>query len=243
MARIGSRDSQKPRRVIGALSNWRNAIFSATDIVGTVAFFSGSSGRPKTLKRSKWSRLGLEVLVADEDLAKLDRTLAGERLHELALTVAGHAGDADDLTGLDLEIETGDGLAALVVFGEETGDLERHAALGGSCARCRRAHDGVSDHHRRHLARRDGADLAAADPRAASQHREVVAERLDLAKLVADHHDGDRIRVRHVAQQAEDLVRLARRQHRGRFVQDEESLVEIEELENFELLLLAGRHG
>src|SRR3984885_13491611 len=137
---------------------------------------------------------GLEVLVANEDLAKLDGTLAGERLDKLALAVAGHARDANDLTGLDLKIETGDGLAALVVLGEEPSDLKRNAALGRRCARCRRAHDGVSDHHRRHLSRRDGADLAAADSRAASQHREVVAERLDLAKLVADHHDGDRVR-------------------------------------------------
>ena len=52
VARIGSRDSQKPRRDIGALSKMRNAMFSATDMVGTEAFFSGSSGRPNTLKRS-----------------------------------------------------------------------------------------------------------------------------------------------------------------------------------------------
>ena len=69
----------------------------------------------------------LEVLVADQHLAELDRTLAGQRLDKLALAVAGHAGDADDLAGLDLEIEAGDGVAALVVLGEEAGDLERHA--------------------------------------------------------------------------------------------------------------------
>src|ERR1700677_3229092 len=116
---------------------------------------------------------GLEVLVADEDLAKLDGTLAGERLYKLALAVAGHARDANDLTGLDLKIETGDGFPALVVLGEKSGDLKRHTALRGSCARSRWAHNGVSDHHRRHFSRRDGADLAAADPGAASQHREV----------------------------------------------------------------------
>ena len=33
-------------------------MFSATDMFGTEAFFSGSSGRPNTLKRSKWSRVG-----------------------------------------------------------------------------------------------------------------------------------------------------------------------------------------
>ena len=33
-------------------------MFSATDMFGAEAFFSGSSGRPNTLKRSKWSRVG-----------------------------------------------------------------------------------------------------------------------------------------------------------------------------------------
>ena len=110
-------------------------------------------------------------------------------------------------------------------------------------ARRRGADDRVADHHRRHLAGRDRADLAAADPRSAPQHGEVVAERLDLAELVADHRDGDLAPVRHVAQEAEDFVGFARRQHRGRLVEDEKALVEIEELEDFELLLLAGRHG
>src|ERR1700691_3332694 len=123
---------------------------------------------------------GLEVLVADEDLAKLDGTLAGERLHELALAVAGHARNANDLTGLDLKIETGDGIPALVVFGEESSDLKRHAALRRGCARSRRAHDGVADHHRRPLSRRDGADFAPADRGAASNHREVGKKPLDL---------------------------------------------------------------
>ena len=53
LARIGSRDSQNPRREIGDLSKRRNAMFSATDMVGTVAFFNGSSGSPKILNLSK----------------------------------------------------------------------------------------------------------------------------------------------------------------------------------------------
>jgi hypothetical protein len=110
-----------------------------------------------------------EVPVADEDQAKLDRTLAGERLHEFALAVAGYARNADDLVGLNLKIETGNRLPPLVVLDEEPGDLTRHAALGRGCAGSRWAHGGVSDHQCRHLSHRDGADRAAADPGAASQ--------------------------------------------------------------------------
>ena len=52
--------------------------------------------------------------------------------------------------------------------------------------------------------------------------------------------------MRHVAQQAEDFIGLARRQHRCRLVQDQKALVEPEQLEKFELQLFPGRqrrHG
>ena len=84
-------------------------------------------------------------------------------------------------------------------------------------------------------------DLAAADHAAAPQHRHAVAEARHLAELVRDHEDGDLLALRHAAQQAEHLVGLARRQHRGRLVEDQEALVEIEQLQDLELLLLARR--
>ena len=71
--------------------------------------------------------------------------------------------------------------------------------------------------------------------------RDVVAERLDLAELVGDHQDGDLAAMRHVSQQAQDFVGFARRQHRGRLVEDQKPLIEIEQLQDLELLLLARR--
>ena len=53
--------------------------------------------------------------------------------------------------------------------------------------------------------------------------------------------DRDLAAMRHGFEQAEDFVGLARRQHRGRLVEDEKALIEIEQLEDFELLLLARR--
>ena len=49
--------------------------------------------------------------------------------------------------------------------------------------------------------------------------------------------------MRHAAQEAQHLVGLARGQHRGRLVEDQKVLVEIELLEDFELLLLARRQA
>ena len=80
---------------------------------GTVAFFSGSSGRPKTLKRSKSAALRLERLAVDEDAAVGQRPLAGQHLDQRALAVARNAGDADDLAGLDLEVDRVDRAAGL----------------------------------------------------------------------------------------------------------------------------------
>ena len=56
---------------------------------------------------------------------------------------------------------------------------------------------------------------------------------------MADHRDGDFAAVRHVAQKPENLVCLARRQHRSRLIENEEALIEIEQLEDFELLLFS----
>ncbi len=182
----------------------------------------------------------LEILVAHQHLPGLDRALAGQRLDELALPVAGDAGDADDLAGPDHQIEAGHRLAALVVLDMQAGDFQHLVVARRLYARGAGAHDGVADHHRRHFARRQLADLAAADFYAAPQHADVVAERLHFAELVGDHQRGDLAAMRHAFQQAQNLIGLAGRQHRGRLVENQEALVEIEQLEDFELLLLAG---
>ena len=104
--------------------------------------------------------LRLEVLVMNEDLPQFDRPLPGQSLDQLALAVARDPGDADDFARRDLEVEPADGVAPLVILGEETGDLQRRPALGRDRARRGGTHNRIADHHRRHLAGRNGADLA-----------------------------------------------------------------------------------
>ena len=217
-------------------------MFSATDMFGTVAFFSGSSGRPNTLNLREMVARRLEILVVDQHLAALDRPLAGKRLDQFALPVAGDAGDADDLAAFDLQVEVDDRLAALVALDGQARRSPASRSLGGAGTRAAEGRTTASPIIISAISRVESTPtLPLADLGAAPQHAEVVAERLDLAELVGDHHHRDLAAMRHVAQQAEDLVGLARRQHRGRLVQDEEALVEIEQLEDFELLLLARR--
>ena len=184
-----------------------------------------------------------EVHVMNKDLPEPDRALSGQRLDKLALAVPGNASDSDDLARMHLEVEAAHRIAPFVIFGIEARDFERRAALRRDSPRGGGANDRVPDHHGGHFAVRDRADLTAADPGAAPQYGEVVAERLDLAELVADHRDRDLATMRHVAQQTQNLVGLARGQHGGGLVEDKEALVEVEELENLELLLFAGRQS
>ena len=80
-------------------------MFSATVMRGTVAFFSGSSGRPNTLKRSKSCRVGSKRSPRMKMPPSSSGPLARQHLDQLGLAVAGDAGDADDLAGVDLEID------------------------------------------------------------------------------------------------------------------------------------------
>ena len=75
---------------------------------------------------------------------------------------------------------------------------------------------------------------------AAPQDRHLVRKRHHLAEFVRDHQNRQIAAEHHVAQHAQHFVGFARRQHRGRLVQDQETPLQIELLEDFALLPLAG---
>ena len=72
---------------------------------------------------------GLEVLIANEDrpslMGRWPRAPPQARFGRCRTRLR-----YQRFAGLDLEIETGDGLPTLVVLGKEPSDLERHAASG-----------------------------------------------------------------------------------------------------------------
>ena len=188
----------------------------------------------------------LERLFLDDDPAVGERPLAGQYFYQFGLAVAGHAGDADDLAGIDLEREFVERGQAFVVLRHQSGEFEHGIAGRHRLASRALADDGVADHHLGHVGGRQVRHLAAADHAAAAQHGDAVAEGRDLAELVRDHDDRDFLALRHAAQQAEHFVGFAGGQHRGRLIEDHQALVEIQKLEDFELLLFAGgerRHG
>ncbi len=182
----------------------------------------------------------------NDNLAAGRVTLTRQHLDQLALSVARHAGHADDFAGLDLEVEPLDHRLAIVVVGLDGGDLD--ARVTGRARSLRRRRDFLAaDHHPRHLVGAELLGIARAGEPPAPQHRDLVGEGHHLAELVGDHQDRVLAGMGHVAQHAENLVGLLRREHRGRLVENQEAALEIDLLEDLDLLLLArrdrGDHG
>ena len=72
------------------------------------------------------------------------------------------------------------------------------------------------------------------------KHRDAVGDREHLTQLVGDEHDRLAL-VDEAADDAEELVDLARREHRGRLVEDEDVGVAVERFDQFDPLLFADR--
>ena len=218
-------------------------MFSATVIFGTVAFLMRLLGKPENLQAIEGVAVGLERMLLDHDAAVHERPLSRQHLDQFRLAVSRNAGDADDLAGVDLQIDLIERQQALVVICAQRDEFQHRIARRLRAAHGALANLGIADHHARHGVGGEVLDLAAADLAAAPQHGHAVAEARHFAELVRDHDDGDFLAMRHVAQETEHFVGLARGKHRGRLVENEQALVEIEQLQDFEFLLLAGRHG
>ena len=162
---------------------------------------------------------------------------AGDRVDQLRLAVAVDAGDADDLAGSDLERDAAHLLDAALVADVEILDGEQHVS------RLRRrlldAQEHLAADHRAGE-RRLGRALAGhrLDLLAAAQHGDPVGDLEHLVQLVADEDDRLPVRLQ-AADDLEELVRLLRRQHGGRLVEDEDVGAAVERLQDLDPLLLA----
>ncbi len=117
--------------------------------------------------------------------------------------------------------------------------LQLHVASG---ARSLRRHDGnVAAYH--HACKRGGrfrARIAGAGYLAVSQHRRAVADALHFLETMTDIKDGTPLRSQFL-QRLEKAVRFLGRQHRSRFVEDDELRVLQESPDDFDPLPFADR--
>ncbi len=170
----------------------------------------------------------------------LGLALPGQHLDQLALAVAGDAGDADDLAGAHREREVAHRRLAAIVERCEMADVEPRLAEIVDARRGRRQLLGA-DHAARHVVRGEIGDLAVGREAAAAQDGHLVGKGHHLAEFVGDHQHRDLAAIGQPAQQAQHLVGLLRRQHRGRLVEDQQAALEIELLQDLAFLPLAGR--
>ena len=174
------------------------------------------------------------------DAPLFDRLQAGDGFEQLFLSAAGDAGNAENLAGVGgegdvVELENAVDAAHSEVFYHNARfridrvgpvDVQRH---------------GVADHHIGHLLRVGGSGGHVADELPVAQHGHAVGQGFNLVHLVGD--DDDRlVVVAHVAQHGEELVGLLRGQHGCRLVEDQDIRAAVEDLHDFDRLLLGDGH-
>ncbi len=173
----------------------------------------------------------------EADRARARAAHPRDGLDELLLAVAVDARDADDLARPHVEREPAHGLEAAVVHDVQVLHLQRELA----------GRRGLLVHHQQHLAADHELGQAllggARDGHrghllAAAQHRHAVGDSQHLVELVGDDDDRGAGGLE-LAQHAEQLLRLLRRQHRGRLVEDQHLRVAVQRLQDLDALLLA----
>ncbi len=168
----------------------------------------------------------------------LGKALAGEDREEFALAVAGDAGDADDFAGAHRQLDSGKRHPVRAeAAGAEPGDPQH---LGAVRVRRARAHlaDLGADHEGGDLAGARGARIEARDDPAAAQDRGAPAQAPHLLELVRDVEDRAAL-ARAAARASEQALRLLRRQHRGRLVEDEQLRILQQAAHDLDALALA----
>ena len=167
---------------------------------------------------------------------------AGERVEQLRLAVAGDAGDADDLAGADVEADALDPRHALVARDHEVAHLEHRLA------RLRRR---LLD-PQQHLAadHQLGQLLLAWSPRsggAPPSRPARITLTWSVTAMISRSLWVIRTTVRpcalQVAQDAEEMVGLLRREHAGRLVEDQDVGAAEQRLEDLDPLLHAHRQA
>ena len=159
-------------------------------------------------------------------MAALGLALAGEDFDELALAVAGHPGNADDLAAADRQGHVAHRRLAAVVERMQVLDVEPWRAELAGARRLHRQFLGA-DHGARHGVGVQILDVPLPRQFAAPQDGHFVGECHDLAEFVSDHQNCQNAARHHVAQHAEHFVGLTGGKHRSRLIKDEKAALQV----------------
>ena len=170
------------------------------------------------------------------------QNLAAQGARQFVLAVSGNTGDAEDFAGSDIEGDAFEIDAEGFLAGQVQG-VDRQPRFGFDLdAAAHQCLQFAADHQLRHAACRLDQWIAFADHAAAPQHRRMVAQFLDLLQFVRDVEDRTAL-VGQLAKGDEQPVNLLRRQHRGRFVHDQQLRILQQAADDFDALPFADRQG
>ncbi len=204
---------------------------------GAVVAVLGDVGQPGLV--AAIDRVLGDLAAADLDAAAVGPAQPDNRLDQLALPVALDAGDAEDLAGAHRQRHAAHRRRAARAGDVEVAHLEHGVAdLGRSLLDAQQ--DRAPDHGARDVGGRQPAALHLGHHRAAAHDRDPVGDGEHLVELVGDEHDGHALG-HQAAQHVEQVAHLARREHRGRLVEDEDVAAAPQHLEDLDALLLADR--
>ena len=161
-------------------------MFSRTFIGATVPRTARSAGTKATPVRDRLARLVVgDRRAVEQHVAVVARDLPGDQRQHVLAPGAGDAGQADDLAGVDVEVDAVHGAAAQAADGEQR--LRRsHVRLGGGRGLDAVADDQLDEPLVIELGHgHGGRQLAVA------QHRDPVGELEHLVEVVRDVEDRD----------------------------------------------------
>src|SRR5471032_1042934 len=185
-------------------------------------------------------------------LTRLHAALPDQRLDHLFLTIPRYPRDPEYFTRSNRKRRASDRRMAAII-------VDRYIPHGkayprGGVHRFARDPLGIDRIHDRSVTRLGGAHHQTGERVAAgrryrtrsylpsfAQHGHVVGIRHHLAELMRDHQHGQLAARCQVAHQAEHFIGLLRRQHGSRLIENQGTLLQIQLLENFELLLFPCR--
>ena len=174
---------------------------------------------------------------AAPDLALVGRVEAEEGARERGAARAHQPEQADDLAGVDGEVDA----VQQALDGDPAG-FEQPFRPDRRRAGGKELLDAAAEHSSDHPLDREVGDRSGSDELPVAQHRHVVGQRLHVAEDVRDVDD--RLAVGgQPADQLEEPRRLPRGERCGRLVEDDDARVELQRLRDLHELALAGREA
>src|SRR5664280_2168720 len=185
-----------------------------------------------------WRRVG-HIDALDRNVSADEVAQSRDAFRQLDLTVAGDTGETHDLTTVDGDTQLVESHDTTVIIGLSVFDLEDLPAQFDLLA-FQAEQDLTPDHHLCKFTLRDRSRVDGAYQLSLPEHSDAIGNGHDLVEFMADEDNGFTLRL-HLSEDAEQLLRLLRRQDGSRLIQDQDASALEQCLDDLDTLLFT--HG